>query len=494
MARDSGFAVLRTVAVIPRVRTAQSTARRQKTRRQHELRRKSSKLSRALELELIDASGAQQIHEAVKTILWKVGILVEHLPTRRHLLRAHQCVAGDNDYIRLPPDLVDRAITTVPRRIRLYDREGNLSVDTSSRDTSYCPGHNCVRVLDFRTGQLRPCTLADVRETARLCEQLPNIDMMCSLGYPSEIPPEDEVVETTKAMYDNCSKPAALLAHDDQIQQRMMDAVAERVGGWNRLADKPISIELMGPVSPLQLPAELCARLINCAHWRVPVVCYPATFPGMSSPISMAGAIAQSSAEAIAGIVIHQLTEPGAPVLTGSAVLPMDLRQANLAYGSPEYMLMGLGASDYFRSIGVPSWVGAGCSDSHQFDAQAAAETGANLTVAAMAKTPFVHNLGFLSGGRTGSLEMLTLCDELIGWTSKMAHGVAVDVESLAVDVVQRAAPANEFLTDPHTQERYLTENWFPNLFERSDAEAWVESGSQDMQQRVRHRIMDLLG
>ena len=67
---------------------------------------------------------------------------------------------------------------------------------------------------------------------------------------------------------------------------------------------------------------------------------------------------AQSSAEALSGIVIHQLTEPGAPVMSDSAVLSIDMRQADLAHGSPEYMLTGLGAADYFNVTGVPSWVG----------------------------------------------------------------------------------------------------------------------------------------
>ena len=471
-----------------------SAARKRYARRKIEARQQSTKHSQALSLELVNSLDADLIHDAVKAILWNVGVVVEHLPTRQKLIRHHGCVEGDDDFIRMPPELIEQAIATIPNTILLYDSEGNVKVDTSSKVSSYCPGHNCVRILDFRSGELRPCRLEDIRETAKLCEQLPNIDMVCALGYPSEIPPEDEVVESTRVMYENCSKPAALLAHDDEIQERMMNVVADRVGGWNRLADKPVSIELMGPVSPLRLPGELCARLINCARWRVPVVCYPATFPGMSSPISLAGAITQSSAEAISGIVIHQLTEPGAPVLSGSAVLPMDLRQANLAYGSPEYMLTGLAASDYFRRIGIPSWVGAGCSDSHQFDAQAAAEAGANLAIAAMAKTPFVHNLGFLSGGRTGSLEMLTLCDEMIGWTSKMANGLKVDSETLAVEVIQRAAPGNEYLTDQHTQDRFLTESWYPNLCERSDADAWLETGGQDMQQRIRQRLTELLG
>ena len=68
--------------------------------------------------------------------------------------------------------------------------------------------------------------------------------------------------------------------------------------------------------------------------------------------------------------------------------------------------------------------VGAGCSDAHDLDLQAAAEVGSNMTAAALAGTTFIHNLGFLSGGRTGSLEMLVLCDELAGMVGRLAAGM----------------------------------------------------------------------
>ena len=219
------------------------------------------------------------IHDAVTTILWKVGAVIEHQPSRDLLVKQHGCRQDENNFIHFPPDLVNRAIATVPDKILLYDQNGEVCVDTSSKISSFCPGHNCVRILDFRTDELRPCQLNDIRETSALCEALPNIDMVCSLGYPSEVPPEDEVVETVKAMMGHCKKPVALLAHDEFIQERMMQVVADHAGGWNQMADKPVSIELMGPISPLKLPEELCARLINCARWRTPVVCYPATFP-----------------------------------------------------------------------------------------------------------------------------------------------------------------------------------------------------------------------
>ena len=479
--------------------TPRRRAGRRKSSRTEKLNRKAhiadiSKLKdQTLQVRVATETQTAHIHQAVLKILSEIGVILEHDATRELLVAHHGCRLGDDGYLRMPPELVEQALATVPRNIRLHDLNGDVRVDTSSHLTAYCPGHNCVRILDRQTGRLRPCTLADIRETAIVCDALPNLSMSCSLGYPSDIPAEDEAVETVRTLFRHCSKPAAILAHDEHIQSRILAHLGDLAGGFGNLADKPIALELMGPISPLRLPEDFCDRLINAARHRLPVVCYPATFPGMSSPISVAGAIAQSSAEAIAGIVVHQITEPGAPVLSGSAVLPMDMRQADLAYGSPEYMLNGLGAADYFKSIGVPCWIGAGCSDSHDFDAQAAAEAGANMAVAAMASTPFVHNLGFLSGGRTGSLEMMTLCDELVGWTNQMAAGCAVDADAIALDVVRRAAPDNSFLTDPHTQERYLSENWYPTLFERSDADAWLENGAVDLRSRIRAKLNTLL-
>ena len=250
--------------------------RRRKSARQQKAARKvssvlqSSKLEKRVSLELVNSSQSRMIHEAVKKILWEVGVIIEHTPSCKQLLRKKDCWQDDQGYVHLPEDLIERAILSVPDIVRLYDHDGNIKVDTNSSISSYCPGHNCVRILDYRTNELRPCSLDDIRETARLCETLPNIDMVCSLGYPSEIPPEDEVVETVRAMYENCSKPAALLAHDEIIQERMLNLIADMTGGWQRMADKPVCLELMGPISPLKMPEELCLRLINCARWRIP--------------------------------------------------------------------------------------------------------------------------------------------------------------------------------------------------------------------------------
>ena len=441
---------------------------------------------RSLTLNVVAPDDARSIHEVVIRVLAQIGVVVEESETRKLLLAQPGCQEDEQGRVRIAGDLVERALESTPRKVVLYDREGHQVVDTSAPVPAFCVGHNCVNVLDHETGKHRPGTLRDIERTAKVTESLPNVAVVATLGYPTDVPVEREAERSLAALIENTKKPAAFTGHDEVEAQANWSCLAAACGGWAALADKPCGLDLTGPVSPLRLGEEFCRRLKLAAERHLPVVCFPAVFPGMSGPISLAGAIAQSSAESLAGVVIHQLIAPGAPIMAGSSILPMDMRRADLAYGSPELMLAGMGAVDYFNSVGLPSWAGAGCSDAHLPDLQAAAEVGANMALAALANTGFIHRLGFLSGGRTGSLEMLVLCDELASMTNCFSAGVTVNDDELAFETIKRSAEDNSFITDAHTLERYQTEMWLPTLFDRSDVGRWREEGGQDMLAKVR--------
>jgi trimethylamine--corrinoid protein Co-methyltransferase len=216
--------------------------------------------------------------------------------------------------------------------------------------------------------------------------------------------------------------------------------------------------------------------------------------PGATAPVTLAGALAQFAAETLAGIVIHQLEGPGSPVISGGGILPMDMRTGSISYGGPEYMLICLAEVDYLRDIGIPSWSGSGCSDSHTVDAQAAAEAGMNILASALTGTSFTHNLGYLSAGKTGSLEMLVLCDELAGMARRFASGMRVSEETLAFPVIAECGKNGEYLASEHTLRHFRTEMWVPSLFQRSALNPWIDSGSKPTRERIREKIRALLG
>ena len=453
-----------------------------------------SRFARTLRLRIFSEADLDLLRSATLTILERVGVVIEDDETRATLLARPGCREIEGDRLAMMPELVEQALETAPSKVVLYDRNGELAMDTSDAVPRFCPGVNCIKTLDHRTGEHRACILSDIAATGRVCETLANLDVAASLGYPSDVLPEDEAVATVRTLVENTVKPVAFTGHDETATRRIWHHLREVAGGGDALAEKPTGIDLVGPVSPLKLGAETCRRLRDAARWSLPIVCYPALFPGMSGPITLAGSIAQSSAETLAGLVVHQNERPGAPLMSGTAILPMDMRQADLAYGSPEYSQAGLGAAEFFGYLGLPSWVAAGCSDAHVVDQQAAAEAAANMTTAVLSGTSFVHNLGYLSAGRTGSLEMLVLADELAGMASRFASGISVDESSLAVDVVARAAGDNSFLSDEHTYDRYLSEMWFPTLLGRSDVDMWRESGSVALKDRLKARLDDVLG
>jgi trimethylamine--corrinoid protein Co-methyltransferase len=445
-----------------------------------------------LKLRGLSKAETDRVHQGALTLLSNIGIAVRDHDTHK-ILREKGCREGRDGYLLFDEALVRDALSTVPSRMVLYDREGRVAVDTDDTLPRFSPGANCLNVLDCRSGGHRPCLLKDIVETARLCEKLPHIDVTLSLGSPSDVAPREEALATVKAMVGNTAKPVAFIAHDETESDRVWTHLSEVAGGWHSLAGKPFALELTGPTSPLRIGEEACRRLRRAARRRLPVVCFPGAMPGATAPVTLAGALTQFAAETLAGIVIHQLEGPGSPVLSGSGILPMDMRTGSISYGGPEYILLCLAQVDYLRDIGVPSWSGSGCSDSHTVNAQAAAEAGMNILASALTGTSFTHNLGFLSSGKTGSLEMLVLCDELAGMARRFASGVTVSEETLALPLVAECGKTGEYLTSEHTLRHFRKEMWVPSLFQRSALTPWIDSGSKSTGERIREKIRDLL-
>ena len=445
-----------------------------------------------MKLELLSKANSQAIHRAALRILGEIGMLVMDHDTQEMLKQAG-CRESDDGYLLFDQELIARTLESLPSKMVLYDRNGETAVDSRADLPCFGPGLNCINVLDHRTGEHRPCVLKDIEETARLCDRLPNIDLAAGLGNPSDLAPSEQAMATVQALAEGTCKPLAFTAHDEIEAEQIWSYLAELAGGWEALSARPFALDLTGPRSPLELGEEACRRLRFAARHRLPVVCYPALITGAGGPITLAGALAQSAAEILGGITIHQLEQPGAPVISGSAILPMDMRSGQISYGSPEYTLACLGAVDYFDHIGVPSWFGAGCSDAHTVDARAAAEAGMGLQTAVMSGTSFIHNLGYLSAGRTGSLEMLVLCDELAGMAKSFAAGIEINQDTLAVEVTRRAYQDHSFIMDEHTLRYVRTAMWQPTLSRRISLDEWRNAGANEMQKRVREKLMDLL-
>ena len=273
----------------------------------------------------------------------------------------------------------------------------------------------------------------------------------------------------------------------------IVDIAAAVTGGREELSRKPIFVLYDEPTSPLVHIKEAMEKLMFMAENNLPTNYSPGIMAGGTSPVTMAGAIAQANAEILAGLVVHQLKNPGAPFIFGAGMSPMDMQSMQPTYSSPEAMISQAGLCQIGRCLyDLPTWGFGGCSASKLADEQAVNEASAYIMMSGWMGTNLVHDVGYLEFGLTYSFDLLVMCDEFIGQVRRMMEGIRVDREYLAVDTIKRVGPGGHFLQDDHTL-NHFRENWQPDLTDRKTYETWKIDGATSMGQRAKEKVRHII-
>lgn len=254
-----------------------------------------------------------------------------------------------------------------------------------------------------------------------------------------------------KAMLILSSKPLVLISDPDiQVLDDMVEMAAAVAGSRQALQEKPGFLLLVDPTSPLVHTQDALEKLIFMAENRLPVIYAPGIMAGATSPVTIAGALSQANAEILAGLVVHQLTSPGAPFVYGGGLSPMDMKSGQPTCSALEAMMAQAGLTQMSRDLyHLPTWGFGGCSAAKLCDEQAVNEAATYNLMAAWMGTNLVHDQGYIEFGISYSLELLVLCNEFIGQVRRMMDPIVVDDTHLALDakvldqidlVIQRAA------------------------------------------------------
>lgn len=432
-----------------------------------------------------------RIHEAVLEVLESTGMTLQH-PGALELLKSAGCPT-EGDQVRIPRRLVEEALQSAPRSIRVYDREGGLAMDLGGRRGYYGTGSDLMHRLDGATGERRRTTLEDIRSAARLCDALPNIDFLMSFAHPHEVDPARCYVESFRAMAESSTKPIVNTADSRQDLAAMWEMAKILRGGEAALREKPYWIQYDEPISPLKHPFKSVDKLLFCAATGMPVIYSPAPIAGSTAPMTVAGHVVQGLAECFFGLVIHQLAAPGAPFLMGVGPAVLDMVTSQCSYNAPEYLLSLMAMVEMSKHVDIPNWGYAGTSDSQIPDAQAGVEGGLVTFLSALSGSNLNHDVGYLDFGLTGCLEWVVIMDEVIDQIRRLQRGIPVNPETMAVPVIAEGGRRGQFLTHPHSLRHVRSVQWRPKLMNRQGYDRWAAAGAPTLVDKAAARVQQIL-
>lgn len=433
----------------------------------------------------------EELHNATLAVLERVGVRVDHEGALK-LLGEAGCLVRDK-VVRIPRWLVDEAVRSAPASIAVYDREGNPAMNLEANKTYYGAGSDLPFHIDLDSGRRRNSQHGDIVNAARIIDRLPNFDFCMSYAIPGDASAARGDLYQFAAQVLNCAKPIIFTALTAENTRAILAMAAAAAGSPEMLREKPFLLHYAEPVSPLIHTREGVEMLFTSIDHYVPVIYTPGVVAGGTCPVSKAGTIVQMNAEALSGVLMAQLRRRGAAVVIGGGATPMEMRSTATLYGSPDAAMNYCAMTELARYYGLPNFTEGGCTNAPVPDAQAGMEAALGLLLNQLCGANLVHDVGYLDGGKTGSLPFLVMCDDFISAARYIGAGTVVNDDTMGLEAIAAVGPAGHYLAEEHTMKHFRTEIWSPTVFNRMMWQTWEQLGSKDCFALAREKAISLL-
>jgi trimethylamine--corrinoid protein Co-methyltransferase len=350
-------------------------------------------------------------------------------------------------------------------------------------------------VLDPGADVVRPGTLRDLADLAKLADALEQCDFVVVPLHPTDVPEKDVPVNRFYACLTNTTKHVMGGVGSVEGARAVIEIAALIAGGEEKLRERPlVSAITSWMVSPLFLDTVVTDILLEWCQHGLPVALSSAPMAGSTSPVTLAGTLVQLNAEQLSGVVLTQLVRPGTPVLAGYIPGVADMRSGGYLGGAIEFGMMQAAAAQLAQFYKVPIYCSGGMTDAKLPDAQAGYEKMATLLLAAMGGANYIHHaIGMVTNMSVASLEQAVIDDEIWGMVKRVLCGIEITEDSVAVDVISRVGSGGHYLMDAHTMQFMRSEFFYPPVADRMNRAAWEEGGSRDTRARAVARVEQLL-
>ncbi len=435
----------------------------------------------------------ENIHETSIKILTEVGFEISYPPALELLQKHGAAIDYNKNRVFLRRETISRYIKQAPAEFTFYGLAEGKEIVLGGNKVHFGTGGKALYVLD-QNRKRRPALLQDIDDLGHLSDKLEHVDFFIIPTHPHDVNINSIDINEFYHALRSTGKPVMGGIFSKEGLEKVIEMSALIAGGLEELRRKPFVGFITAITSPLKMENDRAEILFETARHGLPLVTSTAPIAGATSPVTLAGTLALQNAEALMGVVLSQLVNPGTPVFYSAVPCTMDMRSGSFLMGSIESGLMNAAITQMAHYYRLPCYVTVGVADSKIPDAQAAYETATTCMLAALAGGNFIHQaFGFLDGALTISYGQFVIDNDIVGNCLRTLRGIETNTETLAFDVIANVGPGGNFLAQKHTVEYMRTESYTPRVRNHQDYESWFSAGAKDTWEKAEEIVLEML-
>lgn len=427
----------------------------------------------------------EEMHDSALRILEEMGLKILLDDAVEIYRQGGATVAEDGQTVHIGREMVEAALAAAPKSITMRAGARHRDIELALGNVVFQPGAGAPYVNDRERGR-RPGSLSDFRELVQITHHFDALHMIPPLVEAQDIPMQLRHYHMLEAELTLTDKvPFIFSRGTPQVEDSF-----EMMRDFRGLSDAEFKAEpwcytIINTNSPRQIDIPMAQGLIDFAKAGQMSIVTPFTLMGAMAPITVAGAITLSHAEALAAITLVQLVNPGAPVCYGTFTSNVDMKSGAPAFGTPEHFRASVVAGQLARKIGLP-WRSASGSAANINDAQAANETQLGTWGCLLGgATVVIHAAGWQEGGLTVGYEKLIADMEVVNMLADLCRNYEGNTDDIGLDAIAGIDPGGHFFGCDHTMARYRTEFYEHIVADLSNFGTWTESGAIDTHTRA---------
>ncbi len=440
--------------------------------------------------EVLGAEGLELLERNADTILQEIGIDFRDDPESLALWKqAGADVQGER--VRFPRGMCRTIVRrSAPAEFVQYARNPARNIVIGGNRTVFAPAYGSPFVRDIDAGR-RYAKIEDFRNFVKLAYMATSLHHSGgTICEPVDLPVNKRHFDMVYSHMKYSDKPyMGSVTHPDRARDTV--EMTKLLFGDDYLdpatgTPRTCVISLINANSPLTWDSTMLGALKTYARANQATIVTPFILAGAMSPVTVAGTVAQTLAEALAGMALVQLVNPGAPVVLGSFASSLSMQSGAPTFGTPEPALVLYVMAALARRLNVPFRSGGALCASKVADAQAAFESANTLVPTCLGGVNFVlHTTGWLEGGLAMGYEKFVMDADQAGMMHTLLEGVDLSENGQALDAIREVGPGKHFLGCAHTQANFQTAFYRSPLADNNSFEQWEAEGRTDMAQRA---------